>query len=190
MTSSNNFEKIEELIKRYKVSETGLVRSKLRLQEVDESLKENRKNLEERGVNENLVALNKERTELKKKISAYKREVNITYNECEKLIFKGIEENYTEIYDNFLSRLYGIKTEIIYKRLGDDFDEDTCVADSVIVTKNKSQHGKIIRTLKFGLKNTEQNMVYEKALVEVCAFVRKQKAGTTMVFDTEMFKRR
>lgn len=190
MVDSYNYEKIEELLKRYKISETGLVRSKLHLKEVDDSLKENRKNLEERGVNDSLVALNKERVELKKKISVYKREVGISYSECEKLIFNGIQENYTEIYDNFISRLYGIKTEIIYKRLGDDFDETTCVADSVIVTKNKSQHGKIIRTLKFGLKNIEQNVVCEKAVVEVCAYVRKKKAGTMMVFDTDLFKKK
>ena len=78
------------------------------------------------------------------------------------MIFDGISSSYSEIYERQLSHLYGSHVEVIVKKLGDEFDEETCYADGMIVTHDKLQHGKILKMLTFGIRDTDNNYMEKK----------------------------
>lgn len=174
----NNFEIIESQIKEYKDYLKVLEDNKNRLQEIISELKETRKDTGDKKANEKLQLLNKERGALKEDISSLKKKSSKLFKEIEAVIFKGIDENFSEVYENQLSRLYGVKIDIIFKKLGEDFDEETCEAVSMIATKDKKQHLKIMRTISFGIKNLGSKTIQRKAKVELCFYSKKHKAGT------------
>ena len=159
------------------------------LQENQEKLKTVRKNtVKERGKNEELTALNEERNKLKTLISETKKVVKENYNLAEEMIFNGIKTHYSEVYENQLSRLYGYKIDVLVKNMGDVFDEETCFASAVIITRNKTQHRKIIRMIEFGIRDTHNNVMERKVKVEVCAYSKKHKAGEVVPFNYELIK--
>ncbi len=179
---TNNYDYIEKRLKEYKDSSRKLNICKARLEEVTSKCANLRKNTSLKS-NQELKILNEERASLKTEISLLKKAVKTLYAETEKAIFTGIETNYTEVYENQLSRLYGSKIDVLIKRIGDDFDLETCNASKIIITKDKSQHGKILKMLSFGLKDRETNVAYKKALVEICCYSKKLKAGEAVEFD-------
>ena len=179
-----HFDEIESRIKNYKKLSQELEVKKERLQEVFSLLKEARKDMGLKSVREQIVILNTERQVLKEEISNLKKQVIRDYNEAEKLILSGIESNYSEVYEKQLSRLYGVKMNIIFKKMGDDFDEETCIAETVIATKDKKQHLKVIKTLSFGVIEVENNRVNKKARVEVCFYSKKIVPGTIVPYET------
>lgn len=183
MKSLENFELIENKIKNYKKFSSELESKKERLQEVFVLLKNARKDVTVKDVKGEILALNNERQALKESISDIKRQINKEYNEAETLILSGIENDYSEVYEKQLSRLYGVKMNIIVKKIGEDFDSETCVAETVISTKDKKQHLKIIRTLRFGIRDVDNNRVKSKARVEVCVFSKKTPPGTVIPYD-------
>ena len=179
---TNNYDYIEQQLKQYKDGARKLQISKTRLEEVIAKCALLRKNLNSENKAE-LKSLNEERARLKVEISNLKKVVKTLFKTVEDLIFLGIETNYTEVYENQLSRLYGFKVDVLIRRIGDDFDLETCNASKIIITKDKSQHGKILKMISFGLKERETNFVSKKALVEVCCFSKKHKAGEAVEFD-------
>ena len=179
------YDEIEKKIYNYKNSSYKLKKDKLRLQEVLAKLKELRKNVS-KGVNEEILSLNSEHSFLKQEISALKKTVQSEYDSAEKMIFDGISNNYSDVFDVQLSKLYGYKMEVVVKNMGDDFDERTCLADFMIITKDKKQHAKVIRMLDFGLVETDANYVVKKAKVEMCVYSKKLMAGSVIPFDYEM----
>lgn len=190
MTGERNFDVIEEKIRVYKSILRDTESKKERLNEVLSScadLRKNRNDLNTTETSAKITALNGERAALKTEISELKKKAKVVYKETETLIFKGISENYSEIYDNQLSRLYGYKIDVIAKKIGDDFDPYTCMAEKVVVTGDKTQHGKVLRMISFGLHDRDRNRVIKKAVVEVCCYMRKTPAGTVVPYDTEMF---
>jgi hypothetical protein len=73
---------------------------------------------------------------------------------------------------------------IIVKKMGEDFDNETCIADIVVATKDKKQHLKVIKTLRFGIRDVDNNRVKTKARVEVCVYNKKIPAGTIIPYDS------
>lgn len=182
----NNFDAIENLIKEYKSASSKLSGLKNQLEEIKGELKELRKDLTVKSLNEEILKKNTLRDRLKEEISEVKRVAKKAYNNCESMIFDGINRRYSEVYDKQLSRLYGKKVEIIVKNVGDDYDEFLCDVKNVIITKNKEQHKKILTMLDFGILDINGNYPIKKALVEICAFTKKIPAGTVHPFDTEL----
>ena len=182
----NNFDVIESLIKEYKSASSRLGTLKNQLEEIKGELKELRKDLTVKSLNEKILEKNTLRDRLKEEISDVKRLARKAYSECENLIFDGIRRRYSEVYDKQLSRLYGKKVEIIVKSVGDNYDEFLCDVKNVIITKNKEQHKKILAYLDFGILDVSANYPIKKALVEICAFTKKIPAGTVLPFDTEL----
>lgn len=186
---SSDFDVIEGKIKTYKELSAKLQKMQNALQENQEKLKTVRKNtVSNRGKNEELTALNDERNKLKLAISDAKKIVKESYQTAEELIFNGITSHYSEVYENQLSRLYGYKIDVLVKNMGDEFDEETCIATTVIITRNKSQHRKVLRMLEFGIRDTHQNVMERKVKVEVCAYSKKHKAGEVVPFNYELIK--
>ena len=72
--------------------------------------------------------------------------------------------------------------------MGDVFDDETCFANTIIITKNRAQHRKIIRMLEFGIRDTQNNVMERKVKVEVCAYSKKYRAGEVLPFDYEILK--
>lgn len=184
--SKTNFDLIENLLKEYKSASNNLNLLKTQLEETKGDLKELRKDLTVKSLNEEILEKNTLRDRLKVEISETKRVVKKTFSECETLIFEGIKRKYSEVYDKQLSRLYGKKVEIIVKNVGDDYDEYLCDVKNVIITKNKDQHRKILANLDFGILEIADNYPIKKALVEICVFSKKIPAGTVLPFDTEL----
>ncbi len=181
-----NFDLIENLLKEYKTANNNLNSLKIQLEEIKEELKELRKDLTVKSLNEKILEKNTLRDRLKVDISDAKRIAKKTYSDCETLIFDGIKRRYSEVYDKQLSRLYGKKVQIIVKNVGDDYDEFLCDVKNVIITKNKDQHKKILTNLDFGILETTDNYPIKKALVEICSYSKKIPAGTVLPFDTEL----
>lgn len=186
---SGNFELIETHIKEYKDLTYLLSSFQNDLEENAQSLKVARKNgVSIRGKNDEITSLNQKREELKDKISATKKAVKDAFSTTEKLIFTGIRTHYSEVYEKQLSRLYGYKIDVLVKTPGEYFDESTCIASTVIITKNKAQHRKIVKMLDFGLRDAHTFHTERKVSVEVCVYSKKHKAGDVIPFDRELFK--
>lgn len=182
----SNFDAIETLLKEYKTASVNLNNLKNQLEETKHDLKELRKDITVRRINEKILEKNTFRDKLKVEISDLKRVCKRVYSECESLIFAGIKHRYSEVYDKQLSRLYGYKVEIIVKTVGDDFDDYLCDVKNVIITKNKEQHKKILTMLDFGILEIADNYPIKKALVEICVYSKKIPAGTVMPFDIDL----
>lgn len=184
MKSLENFDHIESKIKNYKRFSIELESKKARLQEVFALLKSARKDVTVKNVKGEILTLNYERQQLKEEISELKKRINKEYSEAETLILQGIENDYSEVYEKQLSRLYGVKMNIIVKKIGEDFDNETCIAETVIATKDKKQHLKVIKTLRFGIRDVDNNRVKTKARVEVCVYSKKTPPGTVIPYDS------
>lgn len=184
MKSLENFDLIESKIKNYKKFSNELEIKKARLQEVLALLKNIRKDVTVKNVKGEILTLNMERQVLKESISELKKKINKEYKEAETLILDGIESDYSEVYEKQLSRLYGVRMNIIVKKIGEDFDNETCLAETVISTKDKKQHLKIIRTIHFGIRDVDNNRVKSKARVEVCVYNKKLAPGTVIPYDS------
>ncbi len=184
MKSLENFDLIESKIKNYKKLSSELESKKDRLQEVFALLKNARKDVTVKNVKGDILALNLERQVLKEDISDIKKKINKEYKEAETLILEGIENDYSEVYEKQLSRLYGVKMNIIVKKIGEDFDNETCIAETIISTKDKKQHLKVIKTLHFGIRDVDNNRVKSKARVEVCVYSKKTPPGTIIPYDS------
>lgn len=188
-----NFDIIQEKIKKHKSLNEALRQKKLELDSALEDAKEKRKNFtfyDKADYDREISALNNEREKLKKEISNIKKEIKKVYQEAEKMIFDGISSSYSEIYERQLSRLYGSHVEVIVKKLGDEFDEETCYADGMIVTHDKLQHGKILKMLTFGIKDTDNNYMEKKAHVEFCVYSKAHKVGEIIPYDPEILAKR
>ncbi len=184
-----NFEKIEENIKEYKDLNFLLNELQERLEGVSLLLKKERKNnVSTRGVNKQISALNEEREEIKEKISLIKKRIKQVFSTTEQIIFSGINGKYSEVYERQLSRLYGYKIDVLVKNPGDFYDEQTCIATSLIVTRNKSQHKKIVKMIDFGVRDSHTFYTERKIRVEVCVYSKKYKAGEVIPFDRELLK--
>ena len=182
--SKSNFEKIEENIKEYKNLGFALSEYQEKLEEIANSLKQERKNsVSVRGVNPIIASLNEEREDVKEKIKDAKKRVKELFTITEQLIFSGIRERYSEIYERQLSRLYGYKVDVLVVNPGDYFDEKTSIATTLIVTKNKSQHGKVVKMIDFGVRDAHTFYTERKAMVEVCVYSKKHKAGDVIPFE-------
>ncbi len=179
-----NFDLIEQKIKSHKHLSLELDKKRERLQEVFSLLKEARKDQNLLSVRTEISILNSERQILKEEISTLKRQINKDYDEAERLILDGISTDYSEVYEKQLSRLYGIKMNIIVKKMGDDYDSETCVADVIIATKDKAQHLKVIKTNSFGLRNLENNVVNKKAKVVMCYYTKKFTPGAIIPYGS------
>ena len=187
--SKSNFEIIEESIKEYKNLGFALSEYQEKLEEIANSLKQERKNgVSMRGVNPLIASLNEEREELKEKIKNAKKRIKEVFSATEQLIFTSIRGKYSEIYERQLSRLYGYKVDVLVVNPGDFFDEKTSLATSLIVTKNKRQHGKVIKMIDFGIRDAHTFYTERKATVEVCVYSKKHKAGEVIAFDRSFFK--
>ena len=184
--SNTNFDVIERLLKEYKNASSKLNALKTQLEEIKGDLKDLRKDLTVKSLNEKILEKNTLRDRLKVEISDTKRIAKKAFSECERLIFEGINRKYSEVYDKQLSRLYGKKVEIIVKNVGDDYDDLLCDVKNVIITKNKDQHQKILANLNFGILDLSENYPIKKALVEICVYTKKFPAGTVLPFDTEL----
>jgi hypothetical protein len=186
---TGNFEVIENHIKEYKDLTYLLNSLQEELDDVSKSLKTARKNnVSVRGKNDEVSLLNQKRVELKEKISTTKKAVKDCFGRTEELIFKGIRSHYSEVYEKQLSRLYGYKIDVLVKTPGEYFDEATCSASTVIITKNKAQHKKIVKMLDFGVRDAHTFYTERKVSVEVCVYSKKHKAGDVIPFDRELFK--
>ncbi|MBE5744331.1 MAG: hypothetical protein E7358_06455 [Clostridiales bacterium] len=184
-----NFEKIEENIKEYKDLNFLLGELQSKLEEVLQSLKKERKNpLSTQGVNKQIATLNEERESLKEKISLTKKQIKQVFAVTEQIIFSGINGKYSEVYERQLSRLYGYKIDVLVKNPGELYDEQTCIATSLIVTKNKSQHKKIVKMIDFGIRDSHTFYTERKIRVEVCVYSKKHKAGEVIPFDRELLQ--
>ena len=186
----NNFEIIELNIRKFKTLDKKLDELKSELETVIESLSELRKNFskfETGDYNAKVKELNATFNVLKKDISETKKQVKECFSIAESLIFEGINTHYTEVYDKLLSRLYGYNIEISVYNIGDDFDSTKCHADFMIVTKDKKQHGKILKVKSFAIRNTYNNVMQKKANVEICVFSKKHKAGEVLIYNAEHF---
>lgn len=182
----NNFDVIQSKIKLNKDLNELLRKKKYELSINQSDIKEKRKNysyFDKDKFDEEITLLNKTRDELKEEISSLKKQIKIAYQEAEKMIFDGISENYSEIYERQLSRLYGSHVEIIVKTVGDAFDEETCYADGMIVTHDKLQHGKILKMHSFGIRDTDNNYMEKKARVEFCVYTKAYKAGEMIPYN-------
>ncbi len=186
---NGNFEVIEQSIKEYKDLTYLLSSLQQDLDENAHSLKIARKNgVSLRGKNDEITLLNQNREELKDKISLTKKVVKEVFSKTEQLIFTGIRTHYSEVYENQLSRLYGYKIDVLVKTPGEYFDESTCTASTVIITKNKAQHKKIVKMLDFGIRDAHTFYTERKVSVEVCVYSKKHKAGDLIPFNREFFK--
>lgn len=186
----NNFEIIELNIRKYKTLNNKLEDLKVELETVKENLADLRKNFskfEKSEYNKKVKELNLLFNDLKEQISQTKKQVKELFTISENLIFDGINAHYTEVYDKLLSRLYGYTVEILVYNIGDDFNAHTCHADLMIATKNKKQHGKILKVKSFAIKNTYNNAMQKKAHVEVCVYSKKLKAGEDLLYDAQYF---
>ena len=184
-----SFDVIEGKIKKYKELSYSLQTMQDELALIQENLKTVRKNtVSNRGKNEELTKLNERRNFLKTEISNAKKEVKEAYNTAEQLIFKGIKEHYSEVYEKQLSRLYGYKIDVLVKNMGEVYDSESCVSDTVVITRNRSQHKKILKMIDFGVRDTRNNRIERKVRVEVCAFSKKHKAGEVLPFDTDLIR--
>ena len=186
---NGNFEIIEKNIKEYKDLTYLLSSLQQDLDENAQNLKTARKNgVSLRGKNDEITLLNQKREELKDKISLTKKAVKEVFSKTEQLIFTGIRTHYSEVYEKQLSRLYGYKIDLLVKAPGEYFDESTCTASTVIITKNKSQHKKIVKMLDFGIRDAHTYYTERKVAVEVCVYSKKYKAGDLIPFNRELFK--
>ncbi len=186
--SKSNFEIIEESIKEYKDLGFSLAEYQEKLEEIANSLKQERKNgVSMHGLNTAIATLNGEREDLKEKIKNTKKRIKEVFSATEELIFAGIRGKYSEIYERQLSRLYGYKVDVLVVNPGEYFDEKTSVATSLIVTKNKRQHGKVIKMIDFGIRDAHTYYTERKAVVEVCVYSKKHKAGDVVPFDRVYF---
>lgn len=184
-----NFEKIDEKIKEYKNLNFLLNELQGRLEEVSLSLKKERKNnVSARGVNKQIATLNEERESIKEKISLTKKQIKQVFSATEQIIFSGINGKYSEVYERQLSRLYGYKIDVLVKNPGDIYDEQTCIATSLIVTRDKAQHKKIVKMLDFGIRDSHTFYTERKIRVEVCVYSKKHKAGEIIPFDRELLQ--
>lgn len=184
----NNFDVIQKKIRKYKDLNELLRLKKLELSSNQEEITKRRKNYtyyDKDTHDKEITSLNNERDKLKNEISNLKKQIKNTYKEAEKMIFDGISENYSEIYERQLSRLYGFHIEVIVKKTGDDFDEETCYSDGMVITHDKLQHGKILKMISFGLRDTDNNYIEKKARVEFCVYSKTHKAGEVIPFDPE-----
>ena len=186
---ANNFEKIEEMVKDYKDSCSLLLDFQNELNDISNTLKTHRKNdVAVRGKNEQIISLNERRNKLKDDIASLKKKIKALYSETEALIFSSIKTSYNEMYEKQLSRLYGYKVDVLVKEPGDFYDEETCIATTIIVTKNKKQHKKIVKMLDFGIRDKRNYYTEKKVKVEVCIYSKKHLAGETLPYDRELLK--
>lgn len=181
-----NFDTIEKLIKQYKELNGNLKNLKTQLNNVMLELKELRKDVTVKYLNQEILSKNTLRDSLKLEISAIKKTIKKVFSDCEKLIFDGIKSHYSEVYEKQLSRLYGYKITIINKKIGDDYDENLCTVKNVITTKNKEQHKKVLKTLDFGILENADNYVVKKAVVEISVYSKNHKVGTALPYDIEL----
>ncbi len=181
-----NFDTIEKHIKNYKELNGNLNKLKTQLNDVTLELKELRKDVTVKYLNDEILLRNTSRDNLKKEISLIKKQIKKVFSECEKLIFDGIKSHYSEVYEKQLSRLYGYKVTIINKRIGDDYDEVSCTIKNVITTKNKEQHRKVLKMLDFGLLENADNFVVKKAVVEISVYNKSYKVGTVLPYDIDL----
>ncbi|MBR5438933.1 MAG: hypothetical protein IKV61_01810 [Clostridia bacterium] len=190
--SKKNYEYVEQKLQEYRERKFTLKSNQNRLEKLKDECAELRKltisksNLE---ASNKLKQLNEERVYLKEQISIGKKVVKQLYSDAELLILSNITAENYEVYQNQLSRLYGKKIDILTLEIGDSFDFETCNPIGVIITHNKSQHGKVLKMLDFGLKDRELNVVDKKIDVEICWYNRKIPAGTVMQYDNLMFRK-
>ncbi len=193
MTSNErNYEYVERKLQNYRESKFTLKSNQNRLEKIkDECAELRKKTISKSNVEEidRLKLLNAERVVLKEQISAGKKVVKQLFSEVENLILSSITADNYEVYENQLSRLYGKKIDVLTLEIGDSFDLETCNPSCVIITHNKSQHGKVLKMLDFGLKDRELNVVDKKIEVEICWYNRKIPAGTVIEYDNLMFRK-
>lgn len=128
-------------------------------------------------VDKNIYDLNSRREVLKGEISELKKTARKAYTLAEDLIFKGVAARYSDVYDTLLSNLYGFKAKILIMASGGDYFEDSCILQSVVITHDKRQHRKILRTIQFGIKNLQDDKIVKPVVCEVCAYNKKLPAG-------------
>lgn len=187
--TNGNFEIIEESIKRYKYLNDLLHALHYELDSISQQLKTARKNsVSLHKKNDEISDLNEKRNQLKDKISETKKQIKKIYSETEQLIFTGIRTKYSEVYEKQLSRLYGYNIDVLIKNPGDYYDEETCLATLIIVTKNKAQHKKVVKMVDFGIRDTQKHFTEKKVRVEVCVYSKKHKAGEVVPFDNQLLK--
>lgn len=185
----NNLELVEENVKNYKNSCALLESYQDELNEISLTLKAERKNdVAIRGKNEQIIALNERRNKLKDDIALLKKQIKKAFSETESLIFSSIKSCYNEMYEKQLSRLYGYKVDVLVKEPGDLYDEETCIATTIIVTRNKKQHKKIVKMLDFGIRDKRTYYTEKKVKVEVCIYSKKHLAGEVLPYDRELLK--
>ena len=175
-----NFDIIEQNTVVYNDCKRSLAVMQNELNKVLTELSEKRKNysaFEKSVADKQIYDLNTRRELLKGEISELKKTARKAYNVAEDLIFKGVAARYSDVYDTLLSNLYGFKAKILIMAPGDEYFEDSCVLDSVVITHDKHQHRKILRMIQFGIKNLEDEKVVKPVVCEVCAYNRKLPAG-------------
>lgn len=185
-------EEIGVLIEQYRELKNGLDKAKKDLEINNELKQEKRKNnstTEENLLGAEILKLNEEWAVLKESISTYKKDIKALSQEIEYLLFDNVIENYEPIFDEYLSTIWDSECRIVIKRLGDIFEPKYCDAEKMIVSRDRSQHGKVIRTTDYGvIKNGDE--VIKKAVVEVIVFNKKIKAGEEIQFDENMLGRK
>ena len=102
-----------------------------------------------------------------------------------KLVEDAVKDN--GIFINLVIMDYWDGEECSKIIIGDDFDSTKCHADLMIVTKDKKQHGKILKVKSFAIRNTYNNVMQKKANVEICVFSKKHKAGEVLIYSAEHF---
>lgn len=183
-----NFDIIEQNTIVYNDCKRKLALLQESLNNVLAQLSEKRKNLSafKKGeTNKEIYDLNSRREELKSEISDLKKTARKAYNIAEDLIFKGVAVRYSDVYDTLLSNLYGFKAKILIVSCGDDYFEDSCVLDSVVITHDKRQHRKILKMIQFGIINLQDDKVIKPVVCEVCAYNKKLPAGE--IYDGEKY---
>lgn len=173
-----NFDIIEQNTVVYNDCKRKLAALQNELNAVLSGLSEKRKSGGAKGeVDKDIYDLNSRRERLKGEISELKKTARKAYSVAEDLIFKGVAARYSDVYDTLLSNLYGYKAKILIMAPGDEYFEDSCVLQNVVITHDKRQHRKILRTMQFGIKNLQDDRIVKPVVCEVCAYNKKLPAG-------------
>lgn len=186
---SKHFKTIQNKIQQYAEFLIVLEKDKSRLNIVQEDLKSLRKISNDEALNK-IRELNREYSDLKNEISYMKKELKNLYSELETMILKSIGGNdlETSVYEDGLSLLYGFKVEIIYQKAG----EIPAVGSNpvtIIATDDKTLHGKILKTLSYGLKNVDTGEILVESEVEICGRIKNVPIGSEIPYSEVVMKR-
>lgn len=171
--------KVKILVDDFVATRNKLNGLKIQLENVQKELKDSRKSdtFSDSSHNETLISLNKERENIKKEISEFKSKIKKLTDVVYEALDNEASNNYSKELDKLFSLYLDKDISTIYYVVGDSFFEETSEVFEKVVSLDKKQDGKVLKTIEYGLIDNESKEVLKKAKVRITKYVKKGNLG-------------